>query len=143
MIIPDTNLLIYANSPTSPFHAASRAWLERILSSVEPVGIPILSVYAFLRFFTNTSIHPKPATFHQASVIVDSWLALPHVRLLYPGDRHWELLQQIAVQVRLQGAQTIDAAIAAIAREYGGVVYTNDRDFARFPDARWVNPLQP
>jgi predicted nucleic acid-binding protein len=25
--------------------------------------------------------------------------------------------------------------------EYGGVLYTNDRDFARFPGLRWVNPL--
>jgi predicted nucleic acid-binding protein len=25
--------------------------------------------------------------------------------------------------------------------ECGGVLYTNDRDFARFPGLRWVNPL--
>jgi predicted nucleic acid-binding protein len=25
--------------------------------------------------------------------------------------------------------------------EYGGVLYTSDRDFARFPGLRWVNPL--
>ncbi len=143
MIIPDANLLIYANSPTSAFHAASKAWLEKILSSAEPVGIPILSVYAFLRFFTNATIHPKPATFQQVAAIIDTWLALPHARMLYPGDRHWELLQQLAAQVRLQGAQTTDAAIAAIALEYGGVIHTNDRDFARFPGIRWINPLQP
>jgi uncharacterized protein len=142
MIVPDANLLIYANHPTSPFHTASKAWLEQILSAVEPVGLPILSVYAFLRFFTNQQIHAKPVTFQQAATVIDSWLALPHVRILFPGDRHWEILQRIAGGVRLQGAQTTDAAIAAVALEYGGVVHTNDRDFARFPDVRWFNPLQ-
>ena len=34
-----------------------------------------------------------------------------------------------------------DAEIAALTIEYGGVLYTADRDFARFPGLRWVNPL--
>ena len=31
--------------------------------------------------------------------------------------------------------------IAALASEHGGVVYSNDRDFERFPDLVWRNPL--
>jgi uncharacterized protein len=34
-----------------------------------------------------------------------------------------------------------DAEIAALTIEYGGVLHTADRDFARFPGLRWVNPL--
>jgi hypothetical protein len=52
------------------------------------------------------------------------------------------MLQKLAGQVRLSGGQITDAAIAAIAMEYGAVVHTNDRDFARFPGLRWVNPLE-
>jgi hypothetical protein len=37
---------------------------------------------------------------------------------------------------------TTDAQLAALTIESGGVLYTNDRDFARFPGLRWVNPLQ-
>jgi predicted nucleic acid-binding protein len=41
----------------------------------------------------------------------------------------------------VRGKLTTDAALAALTIEYGGVLYTNDRDFARFPGLRWVNPL--
>jgi toxin-antitoxin system PIN domain toxin len=140
MIAPDANLLIYAYTPKDPFHKASRAWLEDILSGTEPVGIPILSIHAFMRVLT----HPRAAVpFRQAAAAVDSWIDLPHVRILYAGDQHWMLYQQLCSQLRVGGTQLTDAAIAAIALEYGAIIHTNDRDFARFPEVRWHNPLQP
>jgi toxin-antitoxin system PIN domain toxin len=141
VIAPDANLLIYAYQPGSPFHAASREWLEHTISSGESLGIPILSVHAFLRFMTNAKIHPSPATFRQAAAIVDSWLKFANVRLLYPGERHWELMQELAAPLRLTSAQLTDAALAAIAIEYGAVIHTHDRDFARFTGLRWFDPL--
>ncbi len=36
----------------------------------------------------------------------------------------------------------MDAALAALAVEHGAVLYTTDRDFARFPRLEWVNPLE-
>jgi len=141
MIVPDANLLIYANHPTSSFHPASKIWLETILSSSELVGLPVQSIYAFLRFMTNANVHPSPASFSEATEVVDAWLALPHVRVLYPGDRHWNLLKQLGAGTRASGKFITDVAIATIALEHGGAVHTNDRDFARFPNLRWHNPL--
>lgn len=142
MIAPDANLLIYSYNSTAPLHAESRRWMEDAFSGTETVGIPILSVHAFLRFVTHANHLNPPATFEEAAATINSWLALPHVRILYPGDQHWMHLQQLARQVRIRGPQVTDAAIAAIAMEYGAVVHTNDRDFARFPGLRWVNPLE-
>ena len=142
MIAPDANLLIYAISPGSKFHTKSRTWLEGILSGTEPVGIPFLSVHAFLRFVTDSKLVPKPLRFHEAAAIVDSWLSLQHVRILYPGDRHWQLFQDLASEARLTGGNLTDAAIAAIAQEHGATIHSHDRDFARFPNLRWHNPLQ-
>ena len=75
---------------------------------------------------------------------MDFQVAMPerHVRLLVPGERHWDLLQKMLVQGRISGPSVTVAAIAAIKLEYGGVLYTLDREFARFPGLRWVNPLQ-
>jgi len=143
MIAPDANLLIYAHDPVSPFHRKSRRWLEDILSSSEPVGLTILSISGFLRFVTNPRIASTPATFHQGSALVDSWLAFPQVQILYPGDRYWPLFKKFGTEVRASGNFTTDVSIAAIAHEYGATVHTNDRDFARFPGLRWHNPLQP
>jgi predicted nucleic acid-binding protein len=40
------------------------------------------------------------------------------------------------------GPLTTDAELAALTIEFGGVLYTVDRGFARFPGLRWVNPLE-
>ncbi len=34
-----------------------------------------------------------------------------------------------------------DAHLAALTVENGGTVYSQDADFARFSDVRWINPL--
>jgi len=142
MIAPDANLLIYAHDPVSPFHRESRTWLEDLFSGSEPVGIPILSIHSFLRFVTNPKLASTPITFSQGWTLVNLWLDLPDVSILYPGHRHWQILQQLGKEVRLHGNLITDAAIAAIAQEHGATVHTNDRDFARFPNLRWHNPLK-
>jgi len=47
----------------------------------------------------------------------------------------------MVVEGRASGPLVSDAEIAALTAEYGGMLYTADRDFARFPGLRWVNPL--
>ena len=92
----------------------------------------------------HVQTHPRAAIpFKQAAAVVDSWLALLHVRILYPGDRHWLIYKQLCSLIRIGGTQLADAAIAAIALEYGAVIHTNDSHFARFTGMRWYNPLQP
>jgi predicted nucleic acid-binding protein len=41
-----------------------------------------------------------------------------------------------------RGPLITDADLAALTVEYGGILHTTDRDFARFPGLRWTNPLQ-
>ena len=142
MIAPDTNLLLYAYCPDAPLHKASRAWLEQILSSVEPVGFPLPTLHSFVRLLTNPIIAGKIVTLTDALALVDEWLSLPQVSVLHPGDQHWNLLKHIANEGHAAANLFPDAVIAAIALEYGAVVHTNDRDFARFPGLRWHNPLK-
>ena len=40
-----------------------------------------------------------------------------------------------------RGPLVSDAQLAALTIEHGGVLHTTDRDFARFPGLRWVNPI--
>jgi hypothetical protein len=35
----------------------------------------------------------------------------------------------------------MDIHLAALAIEHGLIVCSNDNDFARFPNVRWLNPL--
>jgi predicted nucleic acid-binding protein len=74
--------------------------------------------------------------------IVDEWFSLPHVSVLYPGEHHWRLLKRSAKEGHATANLFPDAVIVAIAIEYGATIHSNDRDFARFPELRWYNPLQ-
>lgn len=143
MIVPDANLLLYAYDKSSAHHAPALTWAENALEGDELIGLPWQSLWAFLRVSTNSRIYSHPLAMEQAIRIAQQWLGLKNVRLLLPGENHWMLLQRMLIGGQVKGTAVTDAALAALAVEYGGVLYTADRGFARFPGLRWVNPLQP
>jgi uncharacterized protein len=141
VIVVDANLLIYSYDTESSGHEKSRAWVEKILSGSEPVGLSWQTVSAFLRVITNRRLPGSRLALERAVQIVDDWLAQPNVRILVPGDDHWSVLRTMIVEGAASGPLVTDAQLAALTIEYGGVLYTADRDFARFPGLRWMNPL--
>jgi hypothetical protein len=142
VIIVDANLLIYAYSLASPHHKIARSWLEKTFSSGVAVGLPWQTIAAFLRIVTNRKLPGERFTVDQAAGIVDQWLAQPNVRALGPSDDHWLHLREMMTRGQVQGPMITDADLAALTVEYGGVLHTTDRDFARFPGLRWINPLE-
>jgi toxin-antitoxin system PIN domain toxin len=141
VIVLDANILIYAYDSGSSQHTKARAWVEKTFSSVEAVGLSWQTVAAFLRVMTNTRL-PRPRLgLEQAARLVDEWLAQPNIRVLSPSDEHWISLRRMIVEGQASGALISDAQLAALTMEYGGVLHTTDRDFARFPGLRWTNPL--
>jgi toxin-antitoxin system PIN domain toxin len=141
MIVLDVNLLLYAQDGRAALHEAARSWLQSAFNGTELIGIPWQTLHAFLRISTDRRIAGEDASMERALERVQMWLNLPHVRLLAPGERHWNLLQQVLIEGQVRGSMTTDAQLAAITMEYGGTLYTTDRDFARFPGLRWTNPL--
>lgn len=142
MIVIDANLLIYAYNSEAPQHNGAREWLEQTFSSPELIGLPIESIYAFLRISTTPRSSGYRLSIEQALELVDSWLAIPHVTLLLPERGYWSVLKRMLLQGKAAGRLVTDAQIAAITAEYGGTLYTDDRDFARFPGLNWINPLE-
>jgi toxin-antitoxin system PIN domain toxin len=143
MILADANLLIYAYDSSSPFHERARAWLESILSGDEVVLLPWASILAFVRITTNPRAFTAPLTVEEAASIVSAWLALAGVRAVGPTERHWEVLERMLVDGQARGPLASDAHLAALTVEHGAVLYTTDRDFARFDGLRVTNPLMP
>lgn len=141
MIVVDANLLLYAYSKLAAEHLDARVWLARILSEGEPVGLPWQSIAGFLRIITNPKLPGSRVTMPEAIAVVEEWMARPQVQFLAPTSRHWALFRQTLLDGRARGPLTTDAELAALTMEYGGVLHTTDRDFARFPGLRWINPL--
>ena len=141
MTLIDANLLLYAYDPQAAQHATSRKWLEHTLSGPGLVRFAWLTIWAFLRISTNPRVYEQPLTMAEAERHVSAWLAQPVSAILEPGERHWEILRALTRGGQTAGPLVMDAALAAIAIEHGATLYTTDRDFARFPRLRWIDPL--
>ena len=142
MIIPDANLLIYAYDSSAPAHRGARVWWEDALSGNEPVGIPWIVVLAFVRLITHPTLMEQPLTVRDAEAAVRQWLSCDHVQLLVPRETTLERFFSLLDEAGVGGNLTTDALIAAHAQDYGATVHSTDRDFDRFTEVRWLNPLK-
>jgi toxin-antitoxin system PIN domain toxin len=141
VIVPDANLLIYAYDSEAVQHLAARIWLGNVVYSTELIGLPWQTISAFIRITTNSRLTGDRFPMEKAIGIVQQWVELKNVRLLVPGEHHWSHFQRMLIEGQARGPMTTDAQLAALTIEYGGVLHTTDRGFARFPGLRWVNPL--
>ena len=142
MILVDANIVLYAYHPRAEQHKLCRRWIEDALSGLTPIGFPWLTIWAFLRISTNPRAFEQPLDMSEAEQIVSSWLDVPVVRLIEPGERHWQILRKLLVEAQVRGPLVTDAVMAALALEHGASVCTADQDFARFPGVKTINPLR-
>jgi uncharacterized protein len=142
MIIPDVNVLLYAHLETFAEHAKARAWWEKLLNGRTEIGVASSVLFGFIRVATNRKLFDPPMSVEAALSCVEAWLARPNVRFLPTGPRHLEIAFRLLNQLGTAGNLTTDVQLAALAIEYQAEVHTNDLDFGRFPQLRWVNPLR-
>jgi toxin-antitoxin system PIN domain toxin len=142
VIIPDVNLLLYASITAFPQHSRARAWWEQTINSDKHVGLAQPALFGFLRIATNARLLQTPLTVDAAVGYVQDWLAQPNVHLLTPGPDHLHITLGLLRDIGTAGNLTTDAQLAAYAIEHKGEMYSNDTDFARFPDLKWINPLK-
>ena len=141
MTILDANILIYAWNGADPRNERARRWIDALFTNEDWIGIPWVTIWAFLRLSTNARVMPQPMTAEQAFRIVEIWLALPNVVTIDPGPRHARILEDLSVSAQATGPLMTDAVLAALAIEHGATLASTDHDFSRFPDLKWINPL--
>ena len=143
MICPDINLLLYATFSCFEQHQRAKEWWDSALSNPEPVGIGHVVAMGFIRLATNPKTFKQPLRIKQAVDVVDGWLQQPNVKFLSPPDTHWHHYREMLLASNIGGNLTTDAHIAALAKDYGLIIYSNDADFSRFPGVKTINPLTP
>jgi toxin-antitoxin system PIN domain toxin len=141
VILVDANILLYAEDDLNPLHEPARAWWDAQLSGSAPVCLCWTVLCAFTRIGTNPRVFERPLTLKQAIGRVQSWLDQPCVRLIYPTERHWTVLQQMLIDGQAVANLVTDAHLAALAVQHGCELMSTDSDFAKFPKVRWKNPL--
>jgi toxin-antitoxin system PIN domain toxin len=142
-VLVDANILLYAVDEDSPRHDMAKTWMERALNGPRRVGIPWVSITAFLRIVTNGRALREPLTSSQAWEIVEAWLDAPSVWVPAPGAGHREILGRLISSLDLRANLISDAVLAALCVEHGLQMISADSDFARFTDISWHNPIAP
>ena len=141
MIVPDVNLLLYAHVTAFPEHARARRWWEDLMNGRGEVGVAAPALFGFVRLASNPRVLDRPLSVQASLTHVEEWLARPHVHFLQPGPRHLEIAFGLLRHTGVAANLTTDAQLAALAIEHQGEVHSNDSDFARFPQLRWINPI--
>lgn len=141
MTLVDANLLLYASDSESGWHERARDWLSEKLNGPVRVGIPWPSLVAFLRIATHPRVFRDPLSPTAAGEHVRAWLAAPACWIPLPTPRHAEVLGDLVQRYQLSAKLIPDAHLVALAIEHGLQVCSADTDFARFAEARWLNPL--
>jgi uncharacterized protein len=140
-VLVDANILLYSVDEDSPFHQRARDWMVGALNGPERIGIPWMSLWAFVRIVTNPRALGQPLIPREAWEHVEAWLDAPATWVPTPGRGHRTILGSLLVDKDLRAGLVTDAALAAIALEHGLRVVSADSDFARFPEVGWMNPV--
>ncbi len=139
MTIVDANVLLYAVNTASPQFARAKRWLDGALAGDARVGLPWLSLLAFVRIATHPSVFPSPLTLDQAISVVDTWCEWPSVVHPEPSEGFAANFGH-ALRTGAHANLANDAYLAALAHEYGATVVTFDRDFDRFEGVSTLVP---
>jgi toxin-antitoxin system PIN domain toxin len=139
----DTNLLLYAEDEASPFHRRALEFLNHLLESGVPVYATWDVIHAFLRIATNLNVFSHPLTPEEATGDIQKVLDHPSVTILPPSLDSWAILLRLTKELHLRGNLIPDAVTASILEANGiQTVYTNDRDFWKFPGLKPVDPFR-
>lgn len=141
MIIPDINLLLCASITAFPEHDRARRWLEGLMNGEADVGLAAPALFGFIRLATHPRVFDPPLAVDEAVRRVEEWLARPRSLFLLPGPRHLELAFRLLRGLGAAANLTTDVQLAALAIEHQAELHSNDTDFGRFPQLRWVNPI--
>ena len=141
MILLDANILIYSHVASFSQHKAAREWLDQQLNGSTRVGLPWVSLLAFLRLVTNPRVFDRPEPMTDAWHQLRAWLACETAWIPQPTERHADLLSELLALPSVHGNLVPDAHLAALALGHGLTLCSTDGDFARFPILRWENPI--
>jgi hypothetical protein len=138
----DINVLVYASTAQSPWHAQARRCLETCRTGPDLFCLAWPTVMAYLRMVTHAAIVSPPLSPRDAEANVEMLVRLPNARLLAEQDGFWDLYRESTRNLVVRGKLVSDAHLAVLLRQHGvRTLYTNDRDFLKFDFLSVRNPF--
>ncbi len=107
----------------------------------EPVCFCWKTINGFIRVSTNHRAMPTPIPLKTALALTSSWLNDANTLFLEPTDRHFEILEGVALGANAKGPLFSDAILAALAISHNATIASTDRDFRLFDGLKLIDPL--
>lgn len=140
-MLVDANILLYSVDASSPFHDRANDWMFSSMNGDRRIGLPWISLLAFLRIATNPRASERPLNADEAWEHIDGWLDAPAAWVPEPGHGFRSILHDLMTRLDVRANLVTDAYLAALCIEHGLTIVSADSDFARFPDVTWLNPI--
>jgi toxin-antitoxin system PIN domain toxin len=142
MIAVDTNILVHAHRADSEWHEPARDALRRLDAGTERWAIPWPCIFEFFAIITHPRIFPDPSPPEVAWDALSGFLESETVILLSEPPGFFPRLHELLGPLQLRGPKIHDARIAALCQVHGvRELWSQDRDFSRFPFVITRNPL--
>ena len=129
MILIDANILIYAHVSSFTQHKLAHDWLDQQLNAATSVGLPWVSLVAFLRLVTNPRVFEHPEPIGDAWRQVRAWLACETAWIPQPTNGMPNLSGEFLALPGMHGNLVPDAHLAALAVEDGLTLCLHRRCF--------------
>lgn len=138
----DANILLYASDQGSPKSKTAQRVINGAAAGPELVYLAWPTVMAYLRIATHPGIFATPLTPSEALRNVGALLERPHVRAVSESDGFLDAYRRLTNDAVVRGNLVPDAHVATILLQHGvTTIYTNDRDFLKFPDLKVNDPF--
>ncbi len=138
----DANILLYASDQRSPKSKTAQRVIDGAAAGPELVYLAWPTVMACLRIATHPGIFETPLAPAEALRNVGALLELPRVRAVSESDGFLDAYRRLTNDVVVRGNLVPDAHVATIMLQHGvTTIYTNDRDFLKFPDLTVKDPF--
>ena len=145
MISFDANLMLYAINTASPFHTASRAFIESLIPRTD-VCVSELLLVEFYSLLRNPSVLATPLPPSEAVAVIQTYRHHPRWALIGFGTENHKLHEELwrfAAEASYARRRIYDTRLALTLRQQGVTEFAtaNVKDFQGFGFLRVWNPL--
>lgn len=138
----DTNILVYASDPTSPFYEGAMDVIEDVSRGPSLLYMFWPVLLGYLRVATSRVVFREPIPLEDAVGNVRQMLSLPNVQTPGELDGFWQIYETVTATIGVRGNLVHDAHIVALMHQHGvGTIITADRDFRKFDGIEVVDPF--